>query len=76
MNEVPVTSIGRRMIRMMDKDDNDKLVTSSMLSLIISLNDRSLVLLLVLIIGQVAVSVLLWHDQDPLRLNNNNQAKH
>ena len=76
MNEVPVTSTGRRMIRMMDKDDNDKLVTSSMFSLIISLNDRSLVLLLVLIIGQVAVSVLLWHDQDPLRLNNNNQAKH
>ena len=61
---------------MMDRDDNDKWVTSSMFSLIISLNDRSLVLLLVLIIGQVAVSVLLWHDQDPLRLNNNNQAKH
>ena len=59
MNEVPATSVGRRMIRMMDKDDNDKLVTSSMFSLIISLNDRSLVLLLVLIIGQVAVSVLL-----------------
>ena len=57
MNEVPATSAGRRMIRMMDKDDNDKLVTSSMFSLIISLNDRSLVLLLVLIIGQVAVSV-------------------
>ena len=57
MNEVPVTSTGRRMIRMMDKDDNDKLVTRVMFSLIISLNDRSLVLLLVLIIGQVAVSV-------------------
>ena len=57
MNEVPATSAGRRMIRMMDKDDNDRLVTRVMFSLIISLNDRSLVLLLVLIIGQVAVSV-------------------